>query len=100
MEELTNDPIKALKECFDGVKDFRKSQGKQFELQELLAASVLAVLSGAEDFTGIAEYCKEKGEFLKRFFSFPRPPSHDLFRWIYAFIAPQEFYHVLLIGQR
>ncbi len=96
MEEPVPDPIKALKESFDDVRDFRKAQGKQFELQELLAASVLAVLSGAEDFTGMAEYCKEKTEFLKRFFSFPRPPSHDLFRWVYAFIAPSEFYQCFI----
>ena len=50
------------------------------------------MLSGADGFTGMPEYCKEKEPFLKDFFSFPRPPSHDLFRTIYAYIDPQEFY--------
>ena len=58
------DPIEILKESFEDVTDSRKAQGKQFNLQELLASSVLAILSGADDFTGMAEYCREKTDFL------------------------------------
>lgn len=92
MEAETTHPITTLIENFKSVPDFRKKQGLQFKLEELLAVSMLAFLSGAEDFTGIAEYCKEKEVFLSDFFSFKRPPSHDLFRWVFAYVKPEEFY--------
>ena len=82
-------PLLELKESFHGVSDFRKPQGKRFLLNELLALSIIAMLCGAEDFTGMAEFCKEKESFLRRFFKLStKTPSHDQFRWIYAKIDP------------
>jgi len=92
MEENTQHPIIILKEQFKGVTDFRKKQGQIFKLHELLAVSVLSFLVGADDFTAMATYCKEKEDFLADFVSFRRNPCHDLFRWIFAHIDPQEFY--------
>ena len=93
MQEGTIHPIEALKLSFQKVEDFRKPQGKEFDLHELIAASILSVLCGADDFVVMSGFCKEKSGFLSDYFSFPRPPSHDLFRRVYAHIKPEEFYH-------
>ena len=93
MKEKTTHPLESLKTCFNGVTDFRKPQGKQFLLNELLSVSILSMLSGAEDFTGMAEYSKEKETFLREYYQLhpQKTPSHDLFRWLFAHIEPQEF---------
>jgi len=84
--------IKELRSCFQEVTDFRKPQGLRYNLADLLAVSILATLSGANDFTAMSVYCKEKWGFLQQHFKFHKIPSHDLFRTIYAFISPQQFY--------
>jgi len=92
MIEKTVDPILELINICSGITDFRGLQGREFQLNDIIGSSILAMLSGAEDFTGMAEYCKEKKVFLCRFFSFSnKTPSHDQFRWIYANIVPEEF---------
>jgi len=92
MESTNVNPISALRSCFEGVTEYRKPQGKTYYLEDLLAASILAILSGADDFTAMSEYCKEKHVFLQKYFRFKTVPSHDLFRNVYAFISPDEFY--------
>lgn len=92
MENQTEHPIETLTNICLGVTEFRKSKGKQYHLNDLIGASILAMLSGAEDFTGMAIYCKEKKDFLCEYFRFSKKtPSHDQFRWIYANIDPEEF---------
>jgi len=91
--EFTNvHPILALRNCFEGVSEYRKPQGKTYYLEDLLAASILAVLGGADDFTAMSEYCKDKHVFLQKYFRFKTVPSHDTFRNLYAFISPDEFH--------
>ena len=92
MEEKTNHPISELINVCLGVTEFRGTKGRTFYLEDLIGSSILAMLSGAEDFTGMAEYCKDKKAFLCQYFRFSRKtPSHDQFRWIYANIDPEEF---------
>lgn len=92
MESTTAHPISALRSCFEGVTEYRKRQGKTYKLQDLLAASILAILSGADGFTSMSEYCEDKLVFLQKHFEFDTPPSHDTFRRLYAFISPDEFH--------
>jgi len=92
MKEKTKHPILELINICTGITEFRGLQGREFYLNDIVGSSILAMLSGAEDFTGMAEYCKEKKDFLCQFFKFSnKTPSHDQFRWIYANILPEEF---------
>lgn len=92
MQEKTTNPISELTNICLNISDFRSSKGRHFYLNDLVSSSILAMLSGAEDFTGMAEYCKEKKDFLCQFFRFTKKtPSHDQFRWVYANIDPEEF---------
>lgn len=92
MESTNVNPILALRSCFKGVTEYRKPQGKTYDLEDLLAASILAILSGADGFTSMSEYCEDKLVFLQKYFKFDEPPSHDTFRRLYAFISPDEFH--------
>jgi len=67
METTNVNPILALRSCFKGVTEYRKPQGKTYDLEDLLAASILAILSGADGFTSMSEYCKDKFVFLQKY---------------------------------
>lgn len=84
--------IHELIRCFSTVPDFRKAKGRRYSLSELLAVSILALLCGANDFTAMANFCKSKENFLRRFFKFSAKslPSHDQFRWIYSRITSEQ----------
>lgn len=92
MENIDIEAVLELRNCFENVTDVRKPQGLRYNLADLIAVSILATLSGADGFTAMAIYCEEKLVFLQQFFKFHKAPSHDLFRTIYAFISPQQFY--------
>jgi hypothetical protein len=63
---------------FEQVSDFRIERHKRYKLSTILMLSLCAVISGAEDFEAIAEYGREKQEFLKSFLDLPNGiPSHD-----------------------
>jgi len=92
LEDVDLIAIAELRSCFEEVADFRKPQGLRYNLADLLTVSILATLSGANDFTAMSEYCKDKWDFLQQHFNFHKVPSHDLFRRVYAFISPKQFY--------
>lgn len=93
MQEEAIHPLVLLKISLTNVTDFRAGQGKQYLLNEILALSILAMLCGAEDFTGMAVYCEEKEDFLRKYYKLKtgKTPSHDLFRWVFAHIDSNEF---------
>jgi predicted transposase YbfD/YdcC len=61
-------------------------------LSEILFISVLAVIAGADDFTGIQSYGKAKEKWLSTFLKLPGGiPSHDTFGRVLCAIDPNEF---------
>jgi predicted transposase YbfD/YdcC len=94
-KKMTN--IAIFKESLKSIKDFRKPQGKRYELHNLLTIMVLAMLSGADDFESISLYCKEKSAFLESYgiLDGKNYPSHDLFRWIMMHLEKSKFSHLL-----
>jgi DDE_Tnp_1-associated len=77
---------------FTKVEDFRINRKKLYGLPELLMISVCAVLSGADDFEEIAEYGRQKEEFLKTFLELPNGiPSHDTFNRVFQHLDKDSF---------
>lgn len=79
------------------IKDHRKNRGQRYRLYNLLSIIILSVISGADDYVAISEYCKSKKDFLLkhdlidgRFY-----PSHDLFRLILQNLNKEEFAKLL-----
>lgn len=92
---MTN--IDVFKDSLKSIPDWRKPQGKRYELHNLLTIMVLAMLSGSDDFESMALYCKEKAAFLQshHLLDGKRYPSHDLFRWILMSLDKSKFSHLL-----
>lgn len=67
-----------LVEIFEKVADFRVVKRSWHKLSEILVLSLCALLSGADDFEEIAEYGRQKEEFLRGFLELENGiPSHD-----------------------
>ena len=63
---------------FSDLKDPRQLIKVIYPLDEILLLSLTAVLAGAENFTAIAQFCKDNLDFLQRFRLFANgTPDHD-----------------------
>ncbi len=81
-----------LREIFAEVPDFRVLGRTDHLLSEILVISLCAVLSGADDFEEIAEYGRQKEEFLRGFLSLPSGiPSHDTFNRVFRLMNHASF---------
>ena len=68
-----------LFDYFDNLTDPRIDRNKVYSLKTLVFITISAVLAGAENFTEIAEFAKQKVYWLKKFVELPdsKTPSHD-----------------------
>lgn len=89
--------IEPIKSHLCSIPDFRKARGQRYNLHNLLTISILAVVSGADDFEMIAAFAQRKQSFLQsvNLLDAKRLPSHDLFRWIFMRLDKAAFSQVL-----
>lgn len=84
-----------VSEYFDEVPDPRlASNAQRHLLLDLLSIALCAMLSGAETFTGMESFGREKQEWLKERLGLKLPggiPSHDTFRRLFTRLNPQAF---------
>jgi len=79
-------------EYFNHISDDRQQFKVKHLLNEILFITVLAVISGADDFEEIEQYGKEKYKWLKTFLILPGGiPSHDTFNRVLCMIDSNEF---------
>jgi DDE_Tnp_1-associated len=77
---VINIDSKQLQKHFADIPDPRGAQGQLHQLSDIILISILAVISGADDFTEIAVYGQAKEPWLKTFLELPNGiPSHDTF---------------------
>lgn len=63
-----------------------------YPLVSIVVMTLCAVLSGADDFVAIAQWSREKRDWLSRFLDLSAGiPSHDRFNAVLAAINPNEF---------
>jgi predicted transposase YbfD/YdcC len=68
-----------------------------YPLVNIVVMALCAVLSGADDFVAIADWAREKKQWLAKFLDMSEGvPSHDRFNTIFAAINPYEFEKCLL----
>ena len=80
-----------FKDHFGTLIDPRNAQ-KSHHLLDIIAITILAVLSGANGFIDIEEYAKAKYDWLKGFLSLKNGiPSHDTFGRVFSLINPGDF---------
>ncbi|NER40190.1 MAG: ISAs1 family transposase [Oscillatoria sp. SIO1A7] len=72
--------------------DTRVERTKEHKLIDIIAISIMAVISGAEGWVAIETYGKAKQSWLKEFLSLPNGiPSHDTFGRVWSIISTEEF---------
>jgi len=77
---------------FADLEDPRQLGKVVYPLDEILLLSLLAVLAGAETFTGIAEFGKEKLDLLRRLRPFANGvPEHDRLGEVFAALDAKQF---------
>ena len=77
---------------FEILRAPRIERSKEHLLIDIVAITILAVISGAEGWVAIEIYGKAKYECLKGFLELSNGiPSHDTFSRVFARIEPQKF---------
>ena len=77
---------------FNDLEDPRQRGKVMYPLDEMLLLALIAVLAGAEGFTDIALFGREKLAFLRRFRPFKEgTPSHDQLGTLFASLDAEHF---------
>ena len=77
---------------FEGLPDPRSGNAKVHIFVEILIIAICAVICGADGWSDIELFGKNKKEWLKTFLKLPKGiPSHDTFGCVFAKIKPEEF---------
>ena len=87
----TISPVKLIETHFGSLGDPRAAHSIEHKLLDILVISICGTISGANDFTAIAEYGKSKEKWLKTFLALENGiPSADTFERIFARLNPLE----------
>lgn len=82
----------ALESYFTTVDDPRIERTKAHPLIDIIVITICAVICGADDWVGVAEFGTSKAAWLKDFLELPNGiPSHDTFGRVFARINPDQF---------
>lgn len=77
---------------FRGLNDPRTGNAKQHIFLEILIIAICGVICGADGWSAVELFGKNKKEWLKTFLELPKGiPSHDTFGRVFAQIKPEEF---------
>jgi hypothetical protein len=89
MEEHATESIE---KHFGELKDPRTGNAKQHIFLEILIIAICAVICGADGWSDIELYGRNKKTWLKTFLELPKGiPSHDTFGRVFGLIKPEEF---------
>ena len=87
----TISPVALIETHFGNLRDPRAAHSIEHKLLDILVISICGTISGANDFTAIAEYGKSKKKWLKTFLELENGiPSADTFERIFARLNPSE----------
>ena len=80
----------SIRQCFADVADPRRDHLRLHNLWEIIAITILAVVSGADSWVEVAKYGVNKFDFLRTFLELPNGiPSHDTFGRVFALLKPR-----------
>ena len=83
----------SLRERLKEIKDFRRKQAKQFELDYVLMIVILGTMSGAFGYRALGDFAKKYKEALIKFLKPQKDkiPSFDTIRYVLMHIDINEF---------
>jgi hypothetical protein len=89
-------PSVRIAEHFEKLTDPRRGEPK-YPLVNLVVMALCGVMSGADDFVAIADWAREKKDWLAKFLDMSAGvPSHDRFNAVLGAVNPGEFQECLL----
>jgi predicted transposase YbfD/YdcC len=89
--------VEGVRQCFHDLPDPRVVNRCQHQLLDIVAIAILAVLSGADDWTDIELFAETRKDWLSRFLELPGGiPSHDTFRRVFSLFDRKQFAACLL----
>jgi predicted transposase YbfD/YdcC len=89
---MEKQPTGDLIQHFEGLADPRTGNAKAHIFLEILIIAILAVICGADGWSDVELFGKNKKAWLKTFLQLPKGiPSHDTFGRVFAKIKPEEF---------
>jgi predicted transposase YbfD/YdcC len=87
-------PSACLLDHLAHLTDPRLDRTKRHYLLDILVIAICAVICGADGWTEIEAYGKEKEPWLRSFLDLPNGiPSHDTFARVFARLDPRQFQH-------
>lgn len=89
---MEEQPSASLVKHFEGLPDPRTGNAKAHIFLEILIIAILAVICGADGWSDVELFGKNKKTWLKTFLKLPKGiPSHDTFGRVFAKIKPEAF---------
>ena len=86
------EPVANIAKHFEGLQDPRTGNAKQHIFLETLIMVICAVICGADGWSDVELFAKNKKAWLKTFLNLPKGiSSHDTFGRVFALIKPEEF---------
>ena len=86
---MDEQPSASLVKYFEGLADPRTGNAKAHIFLEILVIAILAVICGADGWSDVELFGKNKKAWLKTFLQLPKGiPSHDTFGRVFAKIKP------------
>jgi predicted transposase YbfD/YdcC len=90
-------PKNKLVEHFGEIEDPRIDRSKRHKLVDILTIAILAVICGADSWSGMESFGQAKVKWLKRILELPNGiPSHDTFARVFARLNPEQFQQCFL----
>ena len=81
-----------LHQAFRSLKNPRIHRNRKNKLMDVIALSILAILSDAESYDSIALFGRKNLEFLRQFLELKNGiPSHDTVNWVFQILNPRQF---------
>ncbi|VAW48578.1 Mobile element protein [hydrothermal vent metagenome] len=81
----------SIKNQFSIIKDPRLERKRLHSLVDILVLTICAMLSGAEGYTAIEAFGRNKKKWLEGFLSLKNGiPSHDCIRYVLTRLPPEE----------
>ena len=89
---METQPTGSIGKYFEGLADPRTGNATAHIFLEILIIAILAVICGADGWSDVELFGKNKKDWLKTFLRLPKGiPSHDTFGRVFAKIKPEEF---------
>ena len=77
---------------FGKLKDPRVNRTRRHSLLDIIVLAICAVVSGADDWVGVADFGQAKLSWLRQYLALPNGiPSHDTFGRVFGLLDPVEF---------